>query len=164
MATFTLDTSGYVQCPAPNQKPNESAGCWFWSDLSPFAQGYVEAMFSDLIDDREDIRGIISAIEYGGNTGTKESAPNALRRYKRLLTLGFRDIAPETLALILRDCTNYGHGYSTNAKWRERPNAGADFWRQRQQGLYGEGRGNAFPPLTPCLGDDGKVYLRETGQ
>lgn len=52
--TAGLDTSGYVQCPAPDQKPNETTGCWFWSDLSPFTQGYIEELLRSIGVDRFD--------------------------------------------------------------------------------------------------------------
>lgn len=49
MAEFTLDTSGAVIQP---QVPGGRASYrWEWSDLSPFAQGYVEALFASLGDD-----------------------------------------------------------------------------------------------------------------
>lgn len=44
MADFTLDTSGVVWAPVRNDVQNVFA----WSDLSPFEQGYVEALFASL--------------------------------------------------------------------------------------------------------------------
>lgn len=140
MRDFTLDTAGEVCAPVAMKWPTDPQ--WWpggramrWPDLSPFEQGYVEALLR-------------SFHEATGSTPITECS--------------FSDLDPSALALILRDCTNYGNGYSTNASWCERPNAGGDFWRQRQSGIYGEDRGNAFPPLTPYLGDDGKVCLKET--
>lgn len=129
--TFTLDTSGYVQCPAPDQKPNESTGCWFWPDLDPFTQGYIEGMWASFG------RGLPGHMLTG---------------------LGYDDLAPETLAAILKDCAEY------RAIMRGEPDQqdfGARTWTERQAGnlaAYG------FPPLTPYLGDDGHVYLREAAQ
>lgn len=92
--TFQLDTSGYVQCHAPDQKPKETTGCWFWSDLSPFMQGYIEA-FKEWND-----------LAVGD---------------KMPVDWGFKDIAPDALAAIISDCEryqsvglgddNYTHGY-----------------------------------------------------
>ena len=44
--TFTLDTSGKVEGLATSSP--RGTPCWFWRDLSPFCQGYVEALFADL--------------------------------------------------------------------------------------------------------------------
>lgn len=80
--TFKLDTSGLVQCPAPDQKPNETTGCWFWTDLSIFAQGYIEALFDDLPHGPR----LIHPLHGGG------------------VFVRFSDLAPETLARIITDC------------------------------------------------------------
>jgi hypothetical protein len=142
MAHFTLDTSGMVKgyvrdfwlgastpqiIPGRYTAPNE----WgiAWDDLSPFAQGCVEAMLRSL------------PAQYR----TSEKAPEPkLRR--------FRDLAPETLALILRDCEAYERRYPATRLRTDHRARGANYWRDRQKGLK---------PLTPYLGDDGKVYLRE---
>lgn len=64
--------------------------------------------------------------------------------------LRFADLAPETLTTILRDCAATTAGKADlPAVW------GANFWRNRQAGEI-----SAFPPLTPYLGEDGKVRLR----
>lgn len=61
----------------------------------------------------------------------------------------------ETLARVIADC----------AAWRKLGSRtdegdaidGRHFWSIRQRGQY-----PSFPPLTPCVGDDGKVHLRES--
>ncbi len=128
METFTLDTSGAVLSPPGPTWPMRI----IWSDLSPFAQGYVEAMLRGPID----LRG--SVYESGG--GTQDT-----------LRLGFSDLAPETLATILGDCEAF-----------ERVGAGrlpgGLLWKTRQtEGAIAQG----MPPLTLYLDDTGKVRLRE---
>jgi hypothetical protein len=68
--------------------------------------------------------------------------------------VGFSDLAPETLAAILKDC----EALSVTIEGEFEPDSedGDHAWKVRQSGLWG-----AYPPLTPYLGDDGKVYLRE---
>ncbi len=118
METFTLDTSGFV--PHSYQ----------WSDLSPFEQGYVEAMF---------------ASEYrGARLGDAK---------------GFSDLAPETLAAILRDCEIFRSGYGLPESYMANQKAskrGGEMWHSRQTGGF-----DILPPLTPYLDDTGKVRLRE---
>jgi len=64
----------------------------------------------------------------------------------------FSDLAPETLAAILKDCERF-------QKYSGKPRThlyGGIMWKQRGFGMLPQ-----YPPLTPYLGDDGKVYLRE---
>lgn len=63
----------------------------------------------------------------------------------------FRDLAGETLDHIRKDCAA-----ANTLSVTFRPKTGRAFWEKRQAGFYGR----TFPPLTPYLGDDGKVYLR----
>lgn len=135
---FTLDTSGVVEFP---HGPVLEGGlrrhrAVTWSDLTPFAQGYFTEQARTLWESLDaDIR---EAMERGG------------------FSLAFTDWAPETLAAILKDCEYRGPGISPGlAQTRE---GGAYFWERRNTppGL------RAFPPLTPYLGDDGCVYLRES--
>lgn len=132
MAKFTLDTSGAVCAPHKN-----AAGQTFvstlWSDLSPFAQGYVEAMFA----------GGVSIRGYGGLMRVLQ--PKAKR-------VGFSDLAPSTLAAILKDCAARQAQHAPDIT---RAIVGRMFWNHRQRGVVGA----EFPPLTAYLGDDGKVYL-----
>lgn len=108
-----------------------------WADLTPFAQGYVEALLSDFRASLE--------------VGRRHPLPVGMNPR-------FSDLASETLERIVADC----------AKWREvypastDGHAGGDrFWGIRQAALVPRRR---FPPVTPYLGDDGKVYLREAAQ
>lgn len=128
-----LDTSGEIVLPYPHLHPNPRG--YQWPDLDPFTQGYIEALFADGIS----IRG------YGGLMACL--APNKK-------PCGFSDLAPETLAAILKDFAawHYGQfrlpGVNTSAM-------GRSVWAQRQRGEL-----QRFPPLTAYLGGDSKVYLR----
>lgn len=130
MAEFTLDTSGYV---GPTDLPNGTqALAVTWSHLDPFGQGYIEALFAT-------------------PEGTREGRGLAACGY------GFRHLAPETMAAILRDCANWKRDFGRSPNWDTR-HGGEMFWHDRQtSALFGRGYG----PLTPYLGDDGRVYLRE---
>lgn len=131
MSNFTLDTSGAVDLAPPG--PLLRPGCiqTLWPDLSPFEQGYVEAMFAIPRD------------------GWKWQAG-------KLVSPGFADLAPETLAAIRKDCALYIREYARSGAVA----SGTDLWRVRQEGRLGP----AFRPLTVTLGDDGRVYLREAGR
>lgn len=136
MTEFKLDTSGYV-------KVTHEDGQWHryvWSDLSPFTQGYIEALFASAWAEpkfRSDwlLRDVVKGV------------PEDEWRTDRP---AFSDLAPETLARIIADCA-----------WRQEKSPrlgsvkdGADFWRARQ----GEnGWPVSMPPLTVQLGDDGTV-------
>lgn len=130
--TFQLDTSGRVECPTSFQP----IGWAIWSDLTPFAQGYVEAMFSDF--------GRVAMI----------------RNYTATIA-GFRHLAPATVERIIADCVgaltlpylNLGNAYNDNAA------GGACYWSDRQAGLI-KGR----RPQAVFLSDDGLIMLREVGQ
>lgn len=127
MPKFALDTSGDVMIPKPDAAMDDFV-CW--DDLTPFEQGYVEAMLTE---------------------SRKRLFHNPYDAY-RARASGFRDLAPETLAMVRRDCeAALSDEYSLA---REMAHEGGIFWGERQGGS--EPR---FPPLTPYLGDDGKVYL-----
>lgn len=171
MADFTLDTSGVVIIRAADGV-NEGHT---WEVLDPFTQGYVEALFASLSVG-------------GSHVGSLQTSHGEIHRCT------FSDLAPEALAVILRDCGLF----RATDQWRrfarlcpvgwlnlnKEPGeqaAGAAFWATRNHHT-GQSRGDfwtdhawpstyaqqlfyaarAFPPLTPSLGDDGKVYLRET--
>lgn len=125
----TLDTSGVVRIPTGRPGINNH---YLWSDLSPFAQGYAEALLGDLssrlLQPNED-----------GPCGVE---------------FGFSDLAPETLAMILRDCEGLGSIYSDTTR------GGALFWSDRQGGGFlGLNPQTRFPPLRTYLNDAGKVML-----
>ena len=122
MPEFVLDTSGRVECAASFQP----IGWAIWPDLTPFERGYVEAMLSGWIKAGK------FADEGGDTCGFH----------------GFSDLAPETLAMVRRDCEMAASILGRNHQASD----GEWFWN-------GGVRRPGFPPLTPYLGDDGKVYL-----
>ena len=131
---FKLDTSGYVQCPAPDQKPNETTGCWFWSDLSPFEQGYVRAALEAASD------------LYIGSSDE---------------TARFSDLAPSALARMLDDCRSFvniatGLGIKTLGEVE-----GRYFWIGRQSGTLKGPFAAAYPKLRLHLTPEGKVDIEE---
>jgi hypothetical protein len=144
VSAFELDTPGFVLQPSEHYV-DEGPCAVRWSDLTPFCQGYVEALFAAL------------------RTGDIGHWPDHLAA-----KIGFKYLAPETLARIIDDCG------AMRATGQALPDhyVGEMFWRRRQAGDWkvaqraagGLGPVPAFPPLTPYLGDDGKVYLREVGQ
>jgi len=105
--TLQLDTTGYVQCPAPDQKPNESTGCWFWSDLSPFMQGYIEALFAD------------------------DATQDAIMDEHGRVRHGFSDLAQETLKRIVADCESAAKSFGKGATSAD----GRRFYHLRQSGV-----------------------------
>ena len=70
--------------------------------------------------------------------------------------LGFSDLSPEALALILKDCERY-HAESAIpiSDFRE---GGAIYFDERQSGNVPDVP-TAHPPLTVSLGGDGKIRL-----
>lgn len=134
--TFQLDTSGFVPTPDGTGGPN-NCGRRDWSDLSPFTQGYIEALFAE-----------------HGEALTHEAWLN--QTHIDIEHLGgraraFSDLAPETLARIIADCERGEARIGDGAEW------GRYFWAARQGGLYGGDPTAKAPPLTVTLGDDGKV-------
>lgn len=135
MSEFTLDTSGHVNLgKAAFPFHNEYVE---WPDLSPFVQGYVEALFASLGPyDWKD--------EYGGAWPSK-----------------FSDLDPSALALILRDCEAAQEQIRTGdigvsgVGPREQ---GAALWNECQRGRW---RDQHLRPLQPYLSDEGRVCLRK---
>jgi hypothetical protein len=120
---FTLDTSGAVVDARPAYQPR-----LLWKHLSPFTQGYIEALIQDIEwPDPAEGFGPSSAI------------------------VRFSDLAPEALALILKDCADVRRRH-------DRLTDGGAFWRERKTQDWPQ-----FPPLTPYLSGDGKVHLRPDG-
>lgn len=144
MSAFQLDTSGVVDAPAGKLFNGERVGC-IWSDLTPFTQGYVGALFAGVMP--EDGAPVVIDPRTGG----------------RHLSHSFRfsDLAPATLARIIEDCAlslaDHLGGYTDSVT------SGGMFWRERRANQL-NGTDPYFPPLTPYLGDDGKVYLRDAAQ
>lgn len=142
MSAFVLDTSGTIHFATLFAKAHGLLTFYRWSDLDAFTQGYVEAMF------------LTSGDPPGSFNGSENGEDDDLTAVR-----GFADLAPETLAAILKDCADYtSRPFGTKDITDLRPDstAGGRFWRKRQERFY-----DAFPPLTPYLGDDGRVYLRE---
>jgi hypothetical protein len=135
MGGFTLDTSGEVLV---QRASSGGPFAYTWSDLSPFEQGYIEAAKH--------------AHRYLMGSGR---APGGYVH----VDWGFRHLAPETLAAILKDCGDALRMGSADYMRTEEhlQRAGAIFWRSRQRGGL---KYRGHPPLTLSLGDDGKVYLR----
>lgn len=126
--TFTLNTSGEVWLREHPGSPADRP--YRWSDLSPFAQGYVTAMFDDLL--------------------------SGFSHYERRTSLaGFSDLSPEALEAILRDCEDARTHWCMSVNTAD---AGRSFWEHRQN--PGHWRSTIFPPLSTALGEDGRVYLR----
>lgn len=146
MSAFQLDASGGVG-PMPGwAKPVPECNRFiYWSDLSPFCQGYVEAMFAD---------GIRDGYEATADFSTPRHILSA-----RSSHLGFRHLAPATLSRIIADCE--GLQKLTPPNWGESFAAGELAWKCRAGGWVGFR--DEYPPLTPYL-DDGLIYLREAGQ
>lgn len=125
--TFQLDTSGAVDGPE-----GDLEDFYRWNDLTPFTQGYVEAAlraYSDRL-----------------TTGLGEP-----------LHVGYSDLAPETLARIIEDCTTFlewNRLAGTRCFVADGMTArGRSWWGERNRGLDAP----RWPPLTLTLGDDGKV-------
>lgn len=118
MTQFQLDTSGAVDGKR-------------WSDLSPFTQGYIEALFAMLSVD----------LGFAGEWTAHLALAGQAQREP-----AFSDLARETLARIIADCA------AMRAKGlRDTQEVGRSAWEVRQMGA------TDFPPQTVQLDDDGKV-------
>lgn len=131
--TTTLDTSGGVGIVTAAPQGGSYCQTVRWPALSPFTQGYIEALFAGCV--RAD--------------ATKPAGQMA-RPY------AFYDLAPETLARIIADCE--AADMRAPGGFGEGARGGAAFWRMRQNNQIAR-----FPPLTVQLGDDGKVRFSERG-
>jgi hypothetical protein len=197
MAEFTLDTSGSVR----NTDPLPFARI-VWEDLTPFAQGYVEAMFADFranLTRAEERKRPLCTLKDGqiwllkcgrqgfsratlrvphtghGSTATNSMCAGLIRRgwladgangivriteageraLRTAMPLGFSDLAPEALALILERCTDATVGTSHReaigaVSAREERLRGSGLWKR------------SF--LTPFLREDGRVDFKERAQ
>jgi len=141
LPTFTLDTSGFVDMRDYASHEKRVFPQMIWSDLDPFTQGYIEALFAS----------VFTPFEPQGEN------PFRLRDPKRWRFVGFSDLAPEALALILKDCAAIlgSRGVTDGANIQ----TGRNTWNLRQRGYWAS---EGFPPLTPYLRDDGKVDLKES--
>jgi hypothetical protein len=126
---FQLDTSGEVVGLSADGLRIAKR----WSDLSPFVQGYVDALLE-----------ACWRREYG-----VAAANDRCFGWKA----AFSDLAPETLARIIEDCDAYPLLFPSQGP--ATAYLGACFWADRQAG-----RCPNFPPLTVSLNDDGKVVFQ----
>lgn len=149
MGAFTLDTGGEV---TTQDRPEAYGGVYCWSDLSPFAQGYVEALFA--------------SFERWPSTTFGDAKYPALPNVSGhgvTIGLGFSDLSPEALALIIRDCERA----LRTSLWGNSVRDGRLFWSERTEELFSGFWGGQqtllcetlFPPLRPFLNEDGKVCL-----
>ncbi len=135
--TFTLDTSGGIRtCDGDSRV--------YWRDLSPFMQGYIEAMFAS-----ERATDVTKADWLPDAEAVGASGACALP-----CDAGFSDLAPETLARIIADCEAI-----LGLEWLSYQNTihdGRMLWEEHQKRDLAK-YNDRFPPLTVTLGDDGKV-------
>jgi len=141
---FTLNTSGAVALPHRNEA-DQTFVSTLWSDLSPFAQGYIEALLRD----------VRAALHCGRLAGRDRI------HYPAYHPRAFSDLAPEALVLILKDCA----AFTTYARevcavdYERSKSDGEWFWHARQKLEWMD---SGYPRLAPYLREDGKVDLRET--
>lgn len=173
MAEFKLDTSGYV---ADHVEPGQhhQVKPVAWTDLDPFTQGYVEALFADLW--KPEGRGWKWEPAYNGyvrpdyhplGTGAKwEDYPSDVDADEAWIVdhdcdgpPRFSDLSPEALAMILRVTRaakrqiEDGDIGVSGVGPREQ---GASLWRECQRGRW---RDVHLRPLTITLADNGKIHL-----
>lgn len=150
MSDFTLDTSGAVSGPIGAVIPG-AVMLIRWPDLSPFEQGYVEALFASLPRWHPEHSPVLPVPAPEGSSSV-------------VARVGFSDLAPSTLEAIRKDCAeieaHLAKTWADAMKWSkaedhpEFPDTGAKAWAWRQAGFARQ----AFPPLPVTLGDDGLVY------
>lgn len=130
MPEFILDTAGSVEklvgVPPVPQSPSQVYGWIIWGNLDAFTQGYIEALF-------------FTENEPGTTRSDRNRAPK--RWAKRVEEgqqkdmpgdFGFRDLAPEALATIMRDCEHFQADAKVAALIQGREaKAGRDFWYTR---------------------------------
>lgn len=138
---MSFDRSGVVRLPQTVPPTGTWSRARTWEDLTPFAQGYVEALFTSL------------------RKGDIGHWPDALAR-----KIGFKDLAPEALAMILRDCKN-AEGWLCQGNMAARgliASEGGRFWSERQRGEWMDKPEYVrYAPLRIYLNDAGKVMLAE---
>lgn len=171
MPEFILDTSGAVMVPrvAFNARKSGNAPL-LWSDLDPFEQGYIEALF---FTNEEELT-------------TERAERPWLLKPDCAAAPGFSDLAPETLARIIADCAefqasdvwrDFDHARATAEEpptadddqagrdfWFTRNGVGVGFWSRDDEVYHAfaddlDKVAEAFGNADAYLGDDGKVYL-----
>lgn len=132
-----FDTSGEVF--DVNPLADGSHAFWTWEHLTPFQRGYVEA----LLHHAHDYLGL---------------------RAGRYAPLGFSDLSPEALAMILADCEAFSRAIGKDPS--HNAGLGRRFYENRQSrfsslwSLHQAEFNAAFPPLRVFLSDDGKIHLQ----
>lgn len=118
-----FDTSGAIE------RGQAYGGQFIWSDFSPLAQGYVEAMAAWC---------------------AKNCIAISLRNFS------FDMLAAEAVTMILSDCEAWLDEFTGRSKnvIRQDARCGREFYRIRQ-----EGKRRTFPPVRMFVRDDGKVML-----
>lgn len=105
VGSFQLDTTGRVVSELTEAFETYHE----WSDLDAFAQGYVEALFSEGV------------------------APQTMWPCR------FQDLAPETLARIIADCAKgVDKPYMMGRAYNANDAGGRCFWADRQAGFYAD--------------------------
>lgn len=165
--TFTLDTSGAVHLVWGVRIGRTAyAGDIRFRDLPAFVQGYIQAAFASwrvpmIARAFADDAPLLTADgeRPGGPPVFDPAATPPIR------ALGFRDLAPETLAAMLKDCEAM---YARRDWWGDDgelsagqtdAEAGAEFWHDRQAERWPE----SFPPVELYIDDAGQVRQREMG-
>jgi hypothetical protein len=139
-----LDTSGRVAGDI------DGLAVWYeFEDLSPSAQGYVEALFASAwADEDELIADLIGAFD--GPAGMFDERDERGPQ--------FTDLSPEALTMILRICGPDAEGYvgptSATMGYANNVEDGARFWKDQQAGVWA-----SYRPLRVFLNDAGKVCL-----
>lgn len=181
--TFQLDTSGYIRV-----WKGDRADDYRWLDLSPFVQGYVEAMFADtwrarhalaasactlqanalqrkipgnMIAGRDQQQLVINKLRVRADRHRAKAAEGC-RKNQIPGGLGFSDLAPETLARIIEDCAQI----TTDPAGRAPGDKESWNWPNTETSgrRFWKGRNLGqlpnFSPLTIYLGDDGLVRFQ----
>lgn len=156
--SFQLDTSGSVLRPHPT--PEDLSGAWAstpvqWSDLSPFTQGYIEAVLRSVRKGCDHCEG---RGEVGGWLGQTAESGGYYSEPCEDCVPAFSDLAPETLAQIIADCEARLAQYSVSRDGAEDIERGRRFFNRRQEGWR---EANGFTPQTIQLCDDGKVRFAQ---
>lgn len=134
MSDFKLDTSGEVRVYTNVGEPGGTRKRdWRWSDLDPFTQGYIEAVFAS-------------------TTGRTAGVTFEAFRDRGYKPVGFSHLAPETLVRIMEDCAAF-RAWKPDVEMTAKD--GAWFWNHRQAIGWPD-----FPSLTVYLGDDGLVRFQ----
>lgn len=148
MSGFELDTSGVVPAVGPTSPRTPYWPERKWSDLTPFCQGFIRAMFESLpwsnvyCDD----------CPPDGYPTDKTRCSECPRLHR------FDIISPSALERIMRDCRHDQEvGFRIGSgEDRSSAKAGRLFWKERQSGSLFD-----CPPLTVSLDDAGRVTLQE---